>query len=86
MNWAELLDTNKNGGDTPTYYKLEWYDQITNPSMPVWFELTAEAYGKLLTFTHTRAAVFPTGSIQKYRILPKNRIGWGTTYSAELSA
>jgi hypothetical protein len=61
VNWAELLDTSKNGRDTPTYYKLEWYDQATNPAVPVWVELTAEANGKLLTFTHTRAVVFPSG-------------------------
>lgn len=61
VNWDELLDTGKNGRDTPTYYKLEWYDQATNPAVPVWVELTAEANGKLLTFTHTRAVVFPSG-------------------------
>lgn len=62
VNWVELLDTSKNGRDTPTYYKLEWYDQITNPSTPTWSELTAEANGMLLTSTHSRVAVFPSGS------------------------
>lgn len=34
LNWEELLDESKNGGDTPTYYRLEWYDVMTNPSSP----------------------------------------------------
>ena len=61
VNWAELLDTTKNGRDTPIYYRLEWYDQATNPANPVWVEITSEANGKLFTFTHTRSEVFPSG-------------------------
>ena len=85
INWAELTDQTKNGGDNPTYYRLEWYDEITNSGTPSWVEITSEASGMLLTHTHNLGAVFPSGSTQKYRIKPKNHIGWGTVYSAELS-
>lgn len=83
--WDDLLDLTKNGDDYPTYYRLEWYNQITNPSVPVWTEITTEADGKVFTFTHTRTDVFPSGSTQKYRVKAKNRVGLGTVYSSELS-
>jgi hypothetical protein len=78
INWSELTDTSVNGRDLPTYYKLEWYN--AELSTPAWEELTAEANGKLLTFTHTRSTVFPSGATQQYRVLPKNAYGYGTTY------
>ena len=84
INWDDLLDQTKNGGDDPIYFRLEWYNQITNPSVPVWDEITSESDGKLLSFIHTRPDVFPSGSIQKYRVKAKNRVGLGTIYSAEL--
>jgi hypothetical protein len=32
LNWSELTDTSLNGRNTPTYYKLEWYNaEITTP-------------------------------------------------------
>lgn len=84
INWDDLLEQNLNGGDDPVYYRLEWYNQITNPSVPQWDEITSESDGKLLSYIHTRPDVFPSGSIQKYRVKAKNRVGFGTIYSAEL--
>ncbi len=73
------------GGNLPIYYKLEWYDEITDPLNPLWTEITSESDGILSTYTHTRTSPFTSGVNQKYRIKPKNLLGWGTVYSAELS-
>ena len=85
INWVDLLDQTKNGGDDPIYYRVEWYNQITNPAVPVWDEVSSEANGKVFTHTHTRTSAFPSGSTQRYRVVAKNRVGLGTVPSAELS-
>ena len=62
INWSDLTDTTLNGRTPITYYKLEWYNsEITTPD---WQELTAEASGKIFTYTHTRSTIFPSGSTQ----------------------
>ena len=84
ISWVDLLDQTKNGGDDPIYYRVEWYNQITNPALPVWDEVSSEANGKALEFIHTRSNPFPSGSTQRYRVVAKNRVGLGTVPSAEL--
>lgn len=79
--WAELTQT-CNGGVIPYYYQVEWY----NTNTTAWEILTNEGMGTYLTFTHTRVTwMFPSGSTQKYRVIPKNEVDMGSTYSNELS-
>jgi hypothetical protein len=84
INWANLTDASLNGRTAINYYKLEWYNTEISPA--TWQEITAEANGLLYTYTHTRTgSIFPSGSTQSYRILPKNIYGWGSTYSSTLN-
>jgi hypothetical protein len=86
VSWNELLDLNLNGRDTPIFYQLEWYNSEVSPVR--WDILTFKnIQGKVLTFTHTRSTVFPSGSTQLYRVVAQNNMGIGgvSAYSATLS-
>jgi len=73
--WTDLTDTSLNGGNLPYYYQLEWYDNYA------WNVLSAEAWGRYFNFIHIKADVFESNAAYQYRVIPKNLVGWGTTYS-----
>lgn len=48
--------------------------------------MTDESIGTKYSFTHVYSdGLFPPDTNQKYRVLPKNLVGWGTAYSPYLS-
>ncbi len=81
VKWDVLTDDNMNGGDIPIFYLLEWENKETDPNNPTWETLVADGDGLMLSYIHTRASIFTSGSQQKYRVKPKNRIGWGTVFA-----
>ena len=84
VKWDSLTDPNLNGGDEPIFYELEWEDKETDPNNPSWVTLVIDGDGLMLSFIHQRASVFTSGSMQKYRVRPKNHIDWGTVYGEGL--
>jgi len=80
FSWADL--TTGNGGDVPIYYQVEWY----NPNTSAWNIVSSQSMGKYLTFTHYRIPyIYPSNSNQVFRVLAMNNVGFGTTYSTNLT-
>lgn len=85
LTWPALTDTALNGGDLPYYYQVEWYN--TEITTPAWQIVSLESTGPwLVNFTHVRSTIFPSNSNQQYRAIPKNGIGFGSVYSATVTA
>lgn len=80
IRWDDLVQT-CNGGDVPFYYMVQWWYNSA------WVTLTNEGMGKYTQYSHvmTNSIPFATNSTQQYRVLPKNRVDWGTVYSNVLS-
>jgi len=86
VSWTLLTDMVLNGGNLPTYYRLEWEDKESTPGISIWTEVTTESAGILTYFIYTRpSGVFPSGSTQRFRLKAKNTVGLGLAYSAEAS-
>ena len=74
LTWSDLLDEVQNGRDRPISYQVEW-DSGTNKAE--WTSLTIASQGKFLAFNHTSTNAFPANVALYYRLIAKNRVGFG---------